>query len=232
VLFPETAYEALNDLEMLAADVGNACLNAPTREKVYTTAGTEFGVEIQGQYVKIVRAFYGLKSSGAAWRAHLANTLQSMGFTSSLADPDVWFRAAVKPNGFEYYEYILAHVDDILAISHDPEKILLKLADFYHLQNGYAAPTRYLGAQVKQWYFPNDAIKQGWALSSEQYISQVSILRWMAELGRLDIYVHVALLSSYLVQPRHGHLEALYNIYGYLKQHNRSSMVFDDAPIN
>ncbi len=63
------------------------------------------------------------------------------------------------------------------------------------------------------------------------YQSQVSILRWMIELGRLDIYVHVALLSSYLVQPRRGHLEAIYNIYGYLKQHNCSTMVFDDAPI-
>jgi hypothetical protein len=82
---------ALNDLDILAADVGNAYLNAPTREKVYTTAGAEFGAKIQGQYVKIVRALYGLKSSGAAWRSHLANTLHSMGFTSSLADPDVWF---------------------------------------------------------------------------------------------------------------------------------------------
>jgi hypothetical protein len=50
----------------------------------------------------------------------------------------------------------------------------------------------------------------------------------MVELGRLDIYVHIALLSSYLVQPRRGHLEAIYNIYGYLKH---STMVFDDAPI-
>ena len=30
---------ALNDIDILAADVGNAYLNAPTKEKVYTTAG-------------------------------------------------------------------------------------------------------------------------------------------------------------------------------------------------
>jgi hypothetical protein len=132
---------AHNDLDILAADVGNAYLNAHTREKIYTTAGPEFDVEIQGQYVVIVRALFGLKSSGAAWRAHLANTLHSMGFTSSLADPDVWFKTAVKPNGYKYREYILAYVDDILAISHDHEKIPLSLADFYHLKNGYSAPT-------------------------------------------------------------------------------------------
>ena len=81
---------ALNDVQLLAADIGNAYLNAPTREKVYTTAGLEFGAELQGQPVLIVRALYGLKSSGAAWRAHLAGTLHSLGFISSLADPDVW----------------------------------------------------------------------------------------------------------------------------------------------
>jgi hypothetical protein len=37
----------------------------------------------------------------------LPNTLKDLGFTSCLADPDVWFRAAKKPDGYEYYEYIL-----------------------------------------------------------------------------------------------------------------------------
>ncbi|MFO0446128.1 MAG: Ty1/Copia family ribonuclease HI [bacterium] len=64
------------------------------------------------------------------------------------------------------------------------------------------------------------------------YQSQISILRWMVELGRLDIYFTVASLSSYLCQPRQGHLEAVYYIYGYLKSHSRSSMVFDSSYIN
>lgn len=63
-------------------------------------------------------------------------------------------------------------------------------------------------------------------------MSHISILRWMVELGRLDIYVNVALLSSFLMQPRQGHLEAIYSIYGYLKQYNHSTMVFDDQEIN
>ena len=63
------------------------------------------------------------------------------------------------------------------------------------------------------------------------YQSHISILRWMVELGRLDIYVHVAMLSSFFTQPRYGHMEAIYNIYGYLKAHDRSTMVFDDSYI-
>jgi hypothetical protein len=91
---------ALNDVPILATDIGNAYLNANPREKVYTTAGPEFGNELQGKSVLIERALYGLKSSGAAWRAHLANTLHQLGYTSCLADPDVWFRPARKTDNF------------------------------------------------------------------------------------------------------------------------------------
>ena len=99
-------FAALNDVDLLATDIGNAYFNAEPREKVYTTAGPEFG-ELQGCPVLIVRAFYGLKSSGAAWRSHLANTLCQLGYKSCLADPNVWMRPASKPDSFQYYEYVL-----------------------------------------------------------------------------------------------------------------------------
>jgi hypothetical protein len=45
---------------------------------------------------------YGLKSSGAAFREHLAQVLDSIGFKSTLADPDVWMRPAAKPDRETY----------------------------------------------------------------------------------------------------------------------------------
>jgi len=57
---------ALNDLDIFAADVGNAYLNAPCHEKIWTQAGKEFGSD-EGCVMLIVRALYGLKTSGAAW---------------------------------------------------------------------------------------------------------------------------------------------------------------------
>ncbi|MFN9980135.1 MAG: hypothetical protein ACK53Y_09490, partial [bacterium] len=39
------------------------------------------------------------------------------------------------------------------------------------------------------------------------YMSLIGILRWAVELGRLDIYIDVCLLSSHMCQPRIGHLE-------------------------
>ncbi len=38
--------------------------------------------------------------------------------------------------------------------------------------------------------------------------------------------------SSYLVQPREGHLDAVFHIFGYLKVHNRSTMVFDSQYVS
>ena len=40
----------------------------------------------------ITRALYGLKSSGAAWHAHFAETLNGLGYFPSKADPDVWLK--------------------------------------------------------------------------------------------------------------------------------------------
>jgi len=60
------------------------------------------------------------------------------------------------------------------------------------------------------------------------YQSYVSVLRWIVELGHLDIYVHVAFSSSFLMRPRIGHLEAVYHVFGYLKGQNRSTILFDE----
>jgi hypothetical protein len=77
---------ALNGLNIISCDIGNAYLNAPCREKIWFVAGPEFGSR-QGQVVKVVRALYGLKSSGASWRNMLQETIiNELEFTSTIAD--------------------------------------------------------------------------------------------------------------------------------------------------
>jgi hypothetical protein len=51
----------------------------------------------------------------------------------------------------------------------------------------------------------------------------------MVELGRVDIYYEVSVLSQYLALPRAGHLEAVYHIFAYLMKHDKSSIVFDPS---
>lgn len=57
----------------------------------------------------------------------------------------------------------------------------------------------------------------------------IGVLRWICELGRLDILIDVALLSRFLAAPRAGHLEQALHIFAYLKKYGKSSMVFDDS---
>ena len=113
---------ALNGLDIMACDLENAYLNAKCREKIWFEGGIECGGD-KGKVLVVVRALYGLKSAGASWRATLAQALRDIGFVSTTADPDVWIRAAVRDDGFEYYEMLLVYVDDVMAISHEPKSV-------------------------------------------------------------------------------------------------------------
>jgi hypothetical protein len=61
------------------------------------------------------------------------------------------------------------------------------------------------------------------------YQQQLGVLRWAAELGRIDILTEVSMLAAYTAEPQQGHLEALFHIYSYLDKHSRSRLVFDDS---
>ena len=54
-------YAALNDLDVFAADVRNAYLQAPSSQKDYVICGPEFGLENVGKVGLIHRALYGGK---------------------------------------------------------------------------------------------------------------------------------------------------------------------------
>lgn len=54
---------------------------------------------------------------------------------------------------------------------------------------------------------------------ASRYMQLIGIARWAVELGRIDIHHEIAILSQYQANPRVGHLEALYNVFAYLKNH-------------
>ena len=179
---------ALNDLDILSADVQGAYLNAPTKEKVYTTAGLEFGASNVGRPVLIIRALYGLKSSGARWRDHMAATLREAGFMSCKGDPDVWMRPQVKPNGDKYWEYCLVYVDDVLCVSHAPQLVMDYLASKYTLKEGSVKePDAYLGSEIRKWTIDDsdEPTKTRWAMSSNLYVKR-AVTEVERELSEVD----------------------------------------------
>ena len=270
---------ALNDLDVSSCDVQNAYINAMTKEKVWFRAGPELG-ENQGKVVIIIRALYGLKSSGARFREHMANTLRTLGFVSTKADPDVWMRKGCKPNGDKIYEYVLCYVDDILYGGLDSKTFMTRLSDTYKLKEGSVKePETYLGADISKYTVTRGSeVTNCYSMSSDNYLkralkvvedelalvgkslkrkaispmasgyrpeldsspylnadrasyfmSLMGILRWAIELGRIDIMVEAGLLSRFQAAPREGHLEQMFHIMAYLKNHNKSRLVFDHS---
>jgi len=271
-------YAALNGLDVFAADIRNAYLQAPSSQKDYVICGPEFGLENVGKVALIHRALYGGKSAGRDFRNHLRSCMSFLGYESCLADPDVWMRKAEKTDGSPYYEFVLLYTDDALVISQNPEAALRQLGKYFELkEESIGPPDIYLGGKLRKVELDNGA--NCWSFSSSQYVqaavknveaylskqdryklpakadtptqtsyrpeldvtpelsptlaayymSLVGILRWIVELGRADICLEVSMMSSFMANPREGHLEQLFHIFAHLKHHHNTEMVFDPS---
>ena len=278
-------YAAFNGLQVCAADVKSAYLQAPSSRKDYIVCGPEFGLENVGRIGLIHRALYGGKSAGRDFRNHLRACMRHLNFISCPADPDVWMRPAKKADGSEYWEYILLYTDDALCISDHAEETLRKdLGRYFQLKETSIGPPKiYLGGHcrlveldtgVKCWAFGSSQYVQAAVKNVEKalgdrqllgdnrfklparaktpmpssyrveldispelgtkdasyYQSLIGILRWIVELGRVDICLECSIMSSQIALPRVGHLEQVLHIFGYLKTHHNAELVFDPTP--
>jgi hypothetical protein len=170
--------EGANDMEMWMGDVTNAFPRAKCREQVYFIAGPEFGAD-EGSVVVIEMALYGLKTSGAAFHAYLADILRSLDYKMCKADPDAWFRLTTNPSGYKCYEYVVVYVDDILAISHDPQHVFDQLQAIFDMKN-VGAPKTFLGANIGKCDEGDHEFRY---MSSEQYLEE-ALTKIETKLGR------------------------------------------------
>ena len=116
----------------------------------------------------IVKALYGLKSSGLQWWERFSEILSSMNFVESKAERDIWMRKCK-----DHYEYLARYVDDLMIDSKNPQQIVevlgrvhgLKLkgtgpityylgCDFYRDENNVLcmAPRKYIGKILDNYY--------------------------------------------------------------------------------
>ena len=269
-------YAALNQLDVWAADIKSAYLQAPTSEKHYIVCGPEFGPDKEGCIAVITRALYGGKSAGSDYWKHMRACMTLLGFTSCRGDPDVWRRPATKSDGSTYYTYVCLYVDDCLVIDEFPESIIRKeIGKFWTMKESSIGPPKiYLGNKVTKVTLENDV--SCWSFSSSQYTqasvanvekylkernqylpknatapfrgdyrpeidvspelnandaayyqSLIGILRWIVELGRVDLTVEVSEMASMMAMPREGHLDQLFHIFAHLKSRHNAEMVFD-----
>jgi hypothetical protein len=100
----------------------------------------------------------------------MANTLREAGYHSCYADPDVWMKKNTKADGFKYWEYVLCYVDDVLVISHEPQKVMDYLNSKYTMKKGSVKPPdEYLGAEIRKY---DTGTKEVWAMSSDLYVKR------------------------------------------------------------
>ena len=274
-------YAALNGLNVCAADIRNAYLQAPSSQKDYIVCGPEFGLENEGKIALIHRALYGGKFAGRDFRNHLRSCMHFLNFKSCPADPDVWMRPAIKSDGTKVWDYVLLYTDDTLVISENAEAILRnEIGKYFELkEESIGPPSLYLGGHLSLVTLDNGV--KAWAFSSSQYVqaavknveafiskeenkrwklprsadtpmstsyrpeldvspalepaeaayyqSLIGVLRWIVELGRVDICLEVSLMSSCLALPREGHLEQVLHIFAHLKKYHNTEMVFDPS---
>ncbi len=108
-------------------------------------------------------------------------------FKSFFADPDVWFREAVKPDGTKYNEYLFVYVDNILILSHDPNAIVETLWQSYRLKdNSVGKPKSYLGAEIKEFRDPHNPGINMWSMSADKYLKE-AIRNVVIDLEKLNL---------------------------------------------
>ena len=161
-------------------------MNAPCHEKIWFVAGPECGQALRGRVLKLVRALYGLKSSGASWRKMFKDFIEhKLGFKPCLCDSDMYYRYNKTADGTPYYELLLVYVDDVLAISHDPGTIMERIGKTFEIKNDeYGPPTEYFGTNVEM--FTLDDGSRAWSLLSTSYVKNAleTVTRLLAEDGR------------------------------------------------
>ena len=64
------------------------------------------------------------------------------------------------------------------------------------------------------------------------YQSLIGVLRWIVEIGRIDIIVEASLLASQMALPREGHLMQVFRCFAYLKARHNGYLVYDPTYAN
>jgi hypothetical protein len=67
--------------------------------------------------------------------------------------------------------------------------------------------------------------------AANYYQQLIGVLCLIVELGRIDIHIHTAMMSAYMMQPREGHLKEVLHMFAYLKYHLNAIMIFDGLEV-
>ena len=83
---------------------------------------------------------------------------------------------------------------------------------------------------MKSTYWPElDVSPELEPAEASYYQSLIGVLRWIMELGRVDICLEVSMMSLHLTLQREGHLDQVLQIFAYLKKYHNAELVYDPS---
>lgn len=164
------------DWEIEQLDVVTAFLNPPIDENVYMEIpsgiklGTTQNVPPPSTHVvKLRKALYGLKQAPRLWYQHIDRFLQSIGFTRSTADPNVYIQNGDSSNPHDRV-ILLLYVDDLLLFGSSPRRIqqIKELLKQQYQMSDLGPAQQFLGLQIQR-----NRSTHTITLHQQQYIRQV-----------------------------------------------------------
>ena len=144
-------------------DISNSFPTASCDEKLWTQAGPEFG-DREGCTVGVIMALYGLATVNRSFHEMLCDLLRRMGFRSSRADHDLWYK---KSDDNEGYYYITTHVDDVIIAAKRPMDYMAHIDQEVILRDMEDFPKFYLGNDVKK------VLRKYIHISSTKYVPEI-----------------------------------------------------------
>jgi hypothetical protein len=108
--------------------------------------------------LRLNKAIYGLKQASLAWYCGLSTFLTSIGFSTSIADPCVFWRQTPTPL------WIFAHVDNLILVGSDPL--------FFRSQMEKEFQIKYMGDAAFLLGMKLDRLASGIVLHQSQYIQR------------------------------------------------------------
>ena len=208
--------------------------------------------------VRLLKALYGLKQAPRLWYQNINSFLLSIGFTQSIANPNLYLRKGV---------LLLLYVDDILIVQtsndrngeevKDQLRHRYKMTDlgkatrFLELEIGWnhdrsitLGQKAYINSIIKRFNLEKATLSsipidlninldnkrcEDKAIDKHTYLSMIGSLMYAALGTRLDIAYAVTVLSRYNQEPLAMHFTAAQKVIRYLKGTLNSTIIYKSA---
>ena len=103
----------------------------------------------------------------------------------------------------------------------------VKNVEDYREKNGLGPLPRVKSPWPRDYRPEADVSPELSSIEASYFQSLIGILRWIVEFGRADLIMETSALASMMALPREGHLNAVYQMFAFLKIRHNGVMVFD-----